>query len=287
VVWKIGIGFRNKSFDAVVFSDKTWYLLPIIVLLMVLNWAVEALKWKILIKNLKPLRFKEAFAAVLAGVSTGIITPNRIGNFIGRTVLLDKEIKIKATLLTLLANLSQFVVTLFFGCVGLLLLGGTYLQNAQIVLIFVGIFTLGVGLAVYINPLLINRRPFNFFFSDKIIDGITFISATKIQLKLRIIGLSALRYLVFVTQYVLLLIAFDQQESILLFYGSIMVVYLLMTLIPSLFFGKLFVREAAALFVLNQIGIPDAIILITGFLMWLINIALPSLVGAGVLMSKK
>ena len=287
MVWKIGIGFRNKSFDAVVFSDKTWYLLPIIVLLMVLNWAVEALKWKILIKNLKPLRFKEAFAAVLAGVSTGIITPNRIGNFIGRTVLLDKEIKIKATLLTLLANLSQFVVTLFFGCVGLLLLGGTYLQNAQIVLIFVGIFTLGVGLAVYINPLLINRRPFNFFFSDKIIDGITFISATKIQLKLRIIGLSALRYLVFVTQYVLLLIAFDQQESILLFYGSIMVVYLLMTLIPSLFFGKLFVREAAALFVLNQIGIPDAIILITGFLMWLINIALPSLVGAGVLMSKK
>ena len=98
---------------------------------------------------------------------------------------------------------------------------------------------------------------------------------------------SALRYLLFVTQYVLLLILFDQNFEALILFANISVVYLLMTIIPGLLFGKLFLREAAALLVLGQLGIPDLIILTTGFLLWLINIALPSLIGTIILLRKK
>ena len=52
-------------------------------------------------------------------------------------------------------------------------------------------------------------------------------------------------------------------------------------------FGKLFVREASALFVLTKIGVPNTVIILTGFVLWLINVAIPSLIGGSLLIAKK
>ena len=95
-----------------------------------------------------------------------------------------------------------------------------------------------------------------------------------------------MRYFVFVSQYVLILIVLNQDMDILVLFCAVAVMYLIMTLIPSLFMGKLFVREAAGLIVFSSIGIPDNVTILAGFLIWLINIALPALVGAGLLVKK-
>jgi hypothetical protein len=52
-----------------------------------------------------------------------------------------------------------------------------------------------------------------------------------------------------------------------------------MTLIPSLFFGKLVVRESVAVFVFSYVGIETPLILIVAFLLWLINLAIPAGIG--------
>lgn len=268
-------------------SDKAPLLFSVTFILMLANWSVEAVKWRRLIKEVDQMSFLSALKGVLAGISTGIVTPNRLGNFIGRTAFLKPEIRLKATLLTLVANLAQFVVTIFLGCVGLFFMSRLLLGDFNYLLFIGGLVALLFGMAVYINPLLINRRPFNFFFSDKISEEIRYISTTSFQLKIAILGWSMLRYGIFCFQYVLLLLALNQEENITTLLAAISVVYLLMTLIPSLFFGKLFVREAAALLVLAAIGIPDQVILLSGFLLWFVNIALPSLLGMGLLISKK
>lgn len=287
VGWKVYDIIQEKDFSRIELDESATGLLAVIFALMIVNWSIEALKWKVLMREVKPMSFIQALFGVLAGVSTGIITPNRLGNFIGRTIFLEKGLRLRGILLTLLANLSQFVVTVFFGSIGLLLIGVSFFEYSQLLLLPLALVILYFALRVFIHPRLVNRKPFNYFFSEQVEEGIDFISDTGLELKLRIIGLSALRYLVFVTQYVLLLMAFKQNQSWDLLFAHVMVVYLLMTLIPALFFGKLFVREAAALLVLSAAGVPDAVILLTGFVLWFVNIALPSLAGTSLLIGKK
>ena len=285
--WKIAASLgENQTLYHFEFNN-IGILLTAVLLLMVVNWSIEALKWKRLMNELQPLSFTTALTGVLAGVSTGLITPNRVGNFIGRVVVLDKEHRTKATLLTLLSNLAQFVPSIFFGCWGLLFINADFFNDSRIILLGGGLIIIVLAMSLYLNPKLVNRKPFNLWFSDKIIAAINFIQDTSVYLKLHIIGLSSSRYFVFVTQYVLILLLFNQPHHLVHLFAGVSVVYLLMTIIPGFFFGKLFVREAAGLLVLSEMGIPNEVILITGFILWLINIALPSLVGAIILLGKK
>jgi hypothetical protein len=287
VGWKVYQMFLEGTYKGPFETQYIGIILSTVSLLMILNWSVEAVKWKSLMERLNPITFKAAVAGVLAGISTGLITPNRLGNFIGRTQLIDKELRTKAALLTFLSNLSQFVPSILFGCLSLLYVTSNYYSAPQVFIFITGVLLLLAALALYINPTFANRKPLNYLFTDKIKEAITFTQAESLALKIKLLAWSALRYLVFVTQYVLLLVLFNQNLNLLILFANVSVVYLLMTIIPGLLFGKLFVREAAALLVLGQLGIPDLIILTTGFLLWLINIALPSLIGTIILLRKK
>ncbi|MDA7804284.1 flippase-like domain-containing protein [Crocinitomix sp.] len=287
VSWKGYRAFQTNDFTQISIQSNGLFYGIIAFLLMGLNWSLESKKWQILIHSIQPMTFKSALIAVLAGISTGIITPNRLGNFIGRIAFVEKDARLKATLLTLLSNLAQFVTTVSFGLVGLFFVGSSYFKNASYLMPIIGAVILFFGILIYLKPNRINIRPLNYFIPEKVGDGIHFVSETSLNIKLKIIGISGVRHLVFVTQYVLIISLFIQDIAVHDLYTHIAVVYLLVTLIPSLFFGKLFLREAAALVILSQLGIPDSIILITGFLLWFINIAIPSVIGAFFLIGKK
>jgi hypothetical protein len=89
---------------------------------------------------------------------------------------------------------------------------------------------------------------------------------------------SFLRHFVFSLQYFLLLLAFGLHldlESI--FY--IWQIYFWSTLIPSLWFGKLFIRESVALWILGQITTQTEIVLLSSVTLWFINQVVPALIG--------
>src|SRR4051812_44001053 len=62
-------------------SYKIWWLV-LVVVLMIVNWSFEAIKWKVSIQNLQNISFFKAFKAVLSGVSFSVSTPNRIGEYL-------------------------------------------------------------------------------------------------------------------------------------------------------------------------------------------------------------
>ena len=72
------------------FSLHALGLFSLVCLMMLLNWSLEALKWKELTKAYHKMSFSEAFRSVISGVSTSFITPNRIGDFIGKLSYLPK-----------------------------------------------------------------------------------------------------------------------------------------------------------------------------------------------------
>jgi uncharacterized membrane protein YbhN (UPF0104 family) len=57
-----------------------------VVLLMVVNWVLESLKWQYLSQKLANITTWEAIEAVFCGLTWAIFTPNRIGEYGGRVM---------------------------------------------------------------------------------------------------------------------------------------------------------------------------------------------------------
>lgn len=209
-----------------------------------------------------------------AGLITGMLTPNMIGNFIGRVYYFDRSKRTSIILLTLLSNYAQFLASLTFGWVAILIIGQlVVLDGSRPVEIW-----LGTGLLVafllyfFIDNFLYRIRKKGYFedFRQRLQQHRTF--------RIRILGLSMLRFLVFTLQFSLVLNAFGEAISI----NSVLAiwqVYLLLMLIPSLFLGKVGIRESVALFVLSGIGMNEYAILFSSLIIWLINSLSPALLG--------
>ena len=97
-------------------------------------------------------------------------------------------------------------------------------------------------------------------------------------LKWELLGLSMLRHAVFSAQFVLIMYAFGMNLSwdLLL---AVWITYFVMTLIPSPLFGKLLLRENAALWVIGTLTTDQSVILLSSVIVWFINLSIPALLG--------
>jgi uncharacterized membrane protein YbhN (UPF0104 family) len=278
LVYKIASESALKELNKYSNFDIQFILLA--TLLTIFNWGLEAKKWQLLVKDIIKLSYLNSFKSVLAGLSIGILTPNRLGNFIGRLAWVEKEHHKRATVNTMLGNLAQFVATISMGVVGLLLAISINFSIAnQWLVLLMSLLVIALAIRVYFKPTIILKPFLKPFFNDKTIASIILLETNPTRFKLNVLGLSFLRYMVFLIQYFLLFKAFNVEQSTILMFSLIATVYLLMTLIPSLFFGKLVVRESVAVFVFSYVGIETPLILIVAFLLWLINLAIPAGIG--------
>lgn len=253
-------------------------------LLVFLNWFLEWKKWKITLNIIKTETTHQTnFRAFMAGITTGLVTPNMLGNFLGRMYYFKRYLRPSIILLTLLSNFSQFIASIFFGFLSFL-----FLQETPL-----GIDNIGVGLTLFlfIFFLLI----FYFFFEkikwpylkkkksySKMVSLIKFNKTYKLQ----VLSLSLLRHFVFTFQFWLMFNAFEDALNTDSFLW-IWQIFLWTTLIPSLWFGKLVIRESIALLVLVSVGYGQVEILTTSILIWVINLAIPALVGLFICNQKK
>jgi hypothetical protein len=89
------------------------------IILMIVNWSIEALKWKISIQKVQPISFSRSFRAILSGVSFSVSTPNRIGEYLGRILYMEEGNRLRVISLTIVGSMSQLIITLFAGSIGL------------------------------------------------------------------------------------------------------------------------------------------------------------------------
>ena len=84
-------------------SYKINYLIGAILLITV-NWGLEAWKWMISVRTFYPIKFMQAYKAVLSGVSFSVTMPNRIGEYLGRIVYLPEGNRLKTISVTLVGS---------------------------------------------------------------------------------------------------------------------------------------------------------------------------------------
>ena len=81
---------ENKSFEELDISvlidtvKKNKVYLVGVILMMFLNWLVEALKWRYMISKIENISIMTAYRAVFTGITVSTFTLNRIGEYGGR-----------------------------------------------------------------------------------------------------------------------------------------------------------------------------------------------------------
>ena len=252
-----------------------------IILLMFLNWSLEAFKWKLLIAPLEKINFSASIKGVLAGVTISIFTPNRVGEFAGRVFFLNQADKIQATILSLIGSRAQLLVTIIAGVFAFYMLEKKYYDFFQIeqfisvntlFLIFV---LLIIGLSILTYVVYVKQKS-----SEKIKKYIyTFKLHSRKNLKV-VLNLSILRYIVFSIQYYFALKLFGINGGIVIVYSLIAITFFVTSVIPTFALTEIAVRVGVAIYFFSTIYTSQAPILAASLFLWMVNLAIPALIGS-------
>ncbi|MBW6496948.1 MAG: flippase-like domain-containing protein [Bacteroidales bacterium] len=297
---------RKIPADQVLYWQQTvsWSYVSVLIIAVVLaltavNWLLEALKWQKLARRFEPVSLKQAYAGVLFGISLGMITPRRSGEFAGRVVVLKPENQVRGMVINTAGSFTQFLITLLFGHVGvaLALLGKAGQVNASRegqLLLYSGLaLVLAVLLVLYAKSLLGWLQQKSWFPKRlKIIEVV--MTLTKKEMAV-LFSLSALRYFIFITQFHLLLTLFGIQLMVYDTFMVLSIIYLIMVGIPVSGLAEVGIRGSVALFVFSLYlgeklaGFPamELTIVSATLLLWFVNLALPGMLGAILSLSGK
>ncbi|HRH39660.1 MAG TPA: lysylphosphatidylglycerol synthase domain-containing protein, partial [Flavobacteriales bacterium] len=250
-----------------------------VILLMVVNWGLEAWKWRLLVRDIERLTMARAFTATIAGTSIGMITPNRVGEFAGRVLFLVPENRITGAFATAVGSIAQFAVTLVMGCAGLVAVllasDGAEVGPQAVAWITLCSIVAVCTLLLYFNPGLLRavvaRVPVVRRWAQQ-----SDVLAQFTQAKLLVVLLlSAARYVVFTAQFVLLIRAVADVglvDAVL----TVPIAFLFSTLVPTLMLTELGVRGSIAVAVISSEGDTGQGVFLASTLLWLVNIAAPA-----------
>ncbi len=265
--------------------------------LMFVNWGIESKKWHILASHLQELSFWSAVKSVMAGVSFTMLTPNRMGEFLGRVIYLPDGSRIRAATLTMLSSISQLVITLICGVIGLFFLkiwapqlnletdGWTGLLVSA--LIYGTSALILIALLVYFNIGWLIRQVEKYQPFAKYAFYVQLIGEIHYKELIKLIALSVLRYVVFLIQYVLVFHFFEIGIPVEKMVASTSVMFLLLAIVPTIALAELGVRGKVSLFVFGLFSTNTLEILIATAVIWLINIIFPAIAGSFMLLSVK
>lgn len=246
---------------------------------MFLNWGLETSKWKLLISKFEKIKFINAFCAVWSGLTINNWIPNRLAEFLGRILYISPENKPKAIFSTLIGNVSQLVMTVFWGSLGLLLWIG-HLSKCQYSILIIAVLIINIVLVYfYLNMKLAHRLIMKIKFLHFISQYSEIILQYKKNELLKIAGFSCLRYFVYLFQYYLLLVAFGINAQPVLLLASVSLIFLVQAVLPSVTFTEIGIRGATILFFAGKYSTANNEMLAAAYCLWLINIIIPTLFG--------
>ncbi|RYY61934.1 MAG: flippase-like domain-containing protein [Chitinophagaceae bacterium] len=274
------------------FNLTSGLTLASVFLLMILNWTLEAFKWKLLVDQIQRVTMPMAFKAILSGVAFSVTTPNRVGEYLGRILYMEEGNRLKAISMTVTGSVSQLMVTLAMGLGGLVILGPRITESGMVSAPWVRMMIGGTAIATVLLTLFYFRIPFLVKTIDRLPGKQKFnflVSAMEqynATLLLRVLSLSATRFLVFVIQYYLLFRLFSVQLTWGQCVWTVSVSFLVMAAVPTIaLFTDLGMRgeimlQLVTLFSSNRLGIGLAAVSV-----WLVNLIIPALAGSLLILS--
>ncbi len=294
IAW-VYVVYKFKTTDGdifLIFNDKNFHVIPFVFvfLLMFVNWGLESFKWQKLVNCSQPISFTKAVSGVLVGLPLALITPNRIGELGGRAIVLNQNRK-DAVFATFLGSLTQLGTTLLMGILGIICFVLFCNNNEMITNASYLSLCLILCLILFIY-LCHNKRWFKKLLL-KLLGNKYFKQLVTLQKKynrhdlLRTFLLSMCRYIVFGSQFGILIAMLIPELSFVEIFIGISLMYLFTTICPTAILGEIGIRGSVAIFVFQLFTDNATILFQVSLLIWLINIAIPTLIGSIFLIGRK
>lgn len=257
--------------------------LTLVFALMLINWLVEALKWKYICLEFQPISVSKAIESVFCGLAWAIFTPNRIGEYGGRVLFLSPKKRVFGVIGMGIGSISQMVITNVVGVWAFCWFVYSYMniQGAW----FIGVFVLTLiyssfFIILYFRIGLINDLLIKIPFLKKY-ERFFGLLLRYDQKKLRKIFLySVIRYVVFTSQYCLLMQVLIPD---LPFFEMVMMVFILFfvqSALPSLDLFDVGVRSLTASYFFGFLTEMNIAIMAIAACIWFVNLIIPAIIGS-------
>lgn len=289
--WYIYHQFYKKNTDLKQFelltsqinSTQVIITMGIVVVLMVINWVLEAFKWRYLTKTLVNITLWEAIEAVFCGLTWAISTPNRVGEYGGRVMFLPNRKRIHGVFAMAVGAFGQIIMTNLLGLIAIVWFIYNYIPVSA--WLFCGVVLLS---ALTLAVLLI------FFFHIKwivnLLDRIGFLKKYhrffeimgryKTNELLTILGFSMARYVTFTIQYCIVFHMLIPQFAYFPMVMILFVYFFITSAVPSLDLLDVGVRSFTASHLFAYVTDQKIAIIAGVSSIWLINLIIPAILGS-------
>lgn len=277
-LWSRSNHFANLS---LISFDKTFWWFIIVFLMMPVNWLLEAFKWRTLLTIHVSIPFIQIARAVVGGIALSIFTPNRIGEYGGRIMFMPSNAKWPVAISTLIGSLAQNLVGFSAGIVACL-----FLFNGFLVFKIIGIVLILTGVLCFFNVRKVLRRisALNLHsIFKKLIMNLQYIDDYSYKILFRVLAFAIARYLVYVTQFVLILHAFEPAISLNILVLGVSAIYLFQTLVPLPPIADVMARANIGLILWSGSGMSELSISLGSLMVWFVNLLIPAMIGSFVI----
>ncbi|MBC8054362.1 MAG: flippase-like domain-containing protein [Sphingobacteriaceae bacterium] len=262
---------------------KAYRILVLVFALMLLNWFLEALKWRFLVKSIQKLSVWKAVESVFCGLTLAVFTPNRIGEYGGRVFFLTSRKRALGVIAMGVGAVGQMVVTNILGAVAILWFINQYLQiNFWL---FYGISTLA---GIYCLFFLL------FFFNISLLLDV--LNRIRVLASLRkfflilsryhfkelsiVFGYSLLRFVVFTSQYCLIISLLIPGIALPPMVMMIFILFFIQSALPSLDLLDVGVRTMTATYFFSFITTNELAVMAGTAAIWFVNLIIPAILGS-------
>ncbi|MEP7236869.1 MAG: lysylphosphatidylglycerol synthase domain-containing protein [Ferruginibacter sp.] len=279
---------------AMPFGASAWKFW-LVILFVFVNWGMEARKWQLLMKPVQPISFITAFKSVLCGVTISLNTPNRIGEYGGRILFVNEGNRIKAITLSIAGGMSQLIITMLMGCLGLAYLlftmdGSGTVMGISIFWLKIFLYGSSFGTIVFVFFFfklswlirLLEKLPY----ADRFSKYINVLETFDAKVLLRLLSISLCRYMVFVLQYIFMLQLLQVEQNVWSAFWIVTVMFWILAIIPSFAIADLGIRGTVAKTLFSYSSNTIGILTVT-FGIWFVNLFIPALIGSLLILSIK
>ena len=260
-------------------------LMVVVLCLMPINWWLESIKWKRLLKPFINISSSISIKGVLSGVTLAVITPARIGEYGGRIAVLPSDNNWHGLVATLVSSISQNLSNVIFGFIGAVGFVALYIEVPRFAiwgLISSGTFVLLFAILIYFNiagfkRLLKNVLPNKVLIRFK--KQLNMLAAYDENTLKSAFKISVLRYVIYLSQYVLILKAFGIGIPVIASVSGVAMIFLIQSGIPLPPVLGIMARGELAVVVWSVFSSNLLGIFAATFALWIINLIIPALLG--------
>jgi hypothetical protein len=251
------------------FEKVTYFEWAVLLLLFLGNYLMEAIKWQNLLASWSPISILKSYKSVLIGQAFAFFTPARSGDYVGRILLLPPGSKIKGVAQLAWSSYAQLIITISIGSVALFF-------NLPFFPWIKWFMPLGLIAALFV-----------YFHPGQFKGWLNKINQLQIEnkLKLNLLGLSFLKYIIFVLQYTWAVKMLNIPITPIDLWIALGVLFLLLSIIPSISLTDLVIRGQIIVVLLEPYYNNSLMLICLSTIIWAVNFLLPAIIGAFLLIN--